>query len=313
VLHLLNGDATAAVFADTDIAGQRLVWRDILVEGPVTAADPAPEALAARAAWLAARLGIEPEAYTRGAGEQAAGLTAAAGHDEVVLWFEQDLFCAVNLWAVLDWFERRAPATRLTLVYPGPEQARGLGALSAPALAALFPHRAPVTDHVRALGRRAWAAYASPDPERAAALAAGEEEALPFVREAFRCHLGRFPSVATGLSEVEAEVLAVLRDGPRRFPDLFREVTDRPHLRRHGMGDVQLAACVRALGPLIEVGGADVPTGVLGIAQPGREVADGLVDRLQLVPLDTWLGGVRLRPGAPLWRWNGAHLVTSSG
>jgi hypothetical protein len=76
---------------------------------------------------------------------------------------------------------------------------------------------------------------------------------------------------------------------------------------------VQLAACVRALGPLIEVGGADVPTGVLGIAQPGREVADGLVDRLQLVPLDTWLGGVRLRPGAPLWRWNGAHLVTSSG
>ena len=37
MLHVLNGDATAAVFAGASLTGERLVWRDILVEGPVAA------------------------------------------------------------------------------------------------------------------------------------------------------------------------------------------------------------------------------------------------------------------------------------
>jgi hypothetical protein len=224
VLHVLNGDATATVFADAGLPGETLVWRDILVEGPVTPGDPTPETLAARAAWLDERLGIDRAGYARGAHEQAAGLAAASRHDEVVLWFEQDLFCAVSLWALLDWFARHAPRVRLSLVYPETDESRGLGATPAEALPGLFAGRAPVTAPMRALGQQAWAAYASADPLDSAALGGDDEAALPFLRGAFRCHLGRFPSVATGLNEVETAALAVLRRGPRRFGDLFREV-----------------------------------------------------------------------------------------
>jgi hypothetical protein len=89
-----------------------LVWRDILVEGP--AAPPA-----VRAPYLAERLGIDAQEYVAGRRQEAAALEGSAGHDEVVLWFEQDLFCAVNLWFLLDWSAARDGAPpRLSLVFP---------------------------------------------------------------------------------------------------------------------------------------------------------------------------------------------------
>ena len=164
-----------------------------------------------------------------------------------------------------------------------------------------------MSEHARALGGRAWSAYASPDPFASAPLAERESTPLPFVRDAFRCHLGRFPSVANGLNELEAAALAALRRGPRRFGELFQEVTARPHLRRHGMGDVQFAACLRGLMPLVNITGGDTLTAEIDITAPGREVEAGEADWLALHPIDTWLGGVHLHHGGPLWRWDGAR------
>src|SRR5262249_38234922 len=154
--------------------------------------------------------------------------------DEVVLWFEQDLFCAVNLWRLLDWFGRRPPGPRLSLVYPSTDEAKGLGALAPTPPAALLAARVTGTAEMPALGRRAWAAYASVEPLDGASLVDCADDSLPFVRSAFRCHLGRFPSVANGLNEVEAAILAGLRRGPRDVDELFREVSAHPRVRRHG-------------------------------------------------------------------------------
>jgi len=83
-----------------------VVWRDIMVEGP------AVDDGAARAAWLAPRLGMTRKTYAGGWREGRETLARAATDDEVVLWFEQDLFCAVNLWFVLGaWRSCRPAAT----------------------------------------------------------------------------------------------------------------------------------------------------------------------------------------------------------
>ncbi len=306
MLHVLNGDETRRVFERAGLAGDVLVWRDILVEGPVTADADAVPALDARAAFLADRLAIDRDTYTRGAHEQAAGLERARGLDEVVLWFEQDLFCAVNLWRVLDWFAHRPPVPKLSLVYPSTDDVKGLGVLEPERLATLFGERRPVTEETLALGRHAWAGYVSTDPLDTAPLVDREDAALPFVRGAFRCHLGRFPSVANGLNELESTTLAALRREPRDFGALFREVTAHPRVRRHGMGDVQFAAAVRGLAPLVRAIGGDVMQAELEITQVGRDVVAGDTDWLGVRPIDTWLGGVRLVEGRPLWRWDGA-------
>jgi Domain of unknown function (DUF1835) len=309
VLHVLNGDATATVFAEAGVAGERLVWRDILVEGPVPAV-PGTPAMAARAAYLTERLGIDADEYVRGVEAQTARLTEARGHDEVVLWFEQDLFCAVTLWSLLDWFTRHAPAAPLSLVYPAPDgAARGLGAMEPSRLAALFVSRRPVAEQTRTAGAQAWAAYAGPDPLASAAFVGRDTPALPFVAGAFRCHFGRFPSLANGLNEVESATLDVLRRGRRQFSELFREVSAHPGVRLHGMGDVQFAACLRGLDPLVHTGDDAVD-----VTERGLAVLAGHEDWLGIRPIDTWLGGVHLGRDRPLWRWDGAHarLVAAS-
>jgi hypothetical protein len=301
VLHVLNGDATASVFDRAGIPGERLVWRDILAEGPVPAVAHAP--LPGRAAYVAERLAIDAAEYARTTADQVAGLAAARRADEVVLWFEQELFCAVILWSLLDWLARQAPAARASLVYPPVDaDARGLGAVEPSRLAALFAMRQPVTEATRGRGAQAWAAYAGPEPMAAQALIGGEAAHLPFVDGALRCHLGRFPSVANGLNEVEAVALDALAPGQRSFGKLFREVSAHPLIVRHGMGDLQFAACLRSLGPLVRAEGDQHE-----ITARGRGVAAGAEDWLAVQPIDTWLGGVHLRRDRPLWRWDAAR------
>jgi len=307
MLHVLNGDATATVFAAARLPGDILVWRDILVEGPVTPAWPSPDTLALRTAVLAGRLGIDPERYRSGVREQEDGLAGALRHDEIVLWFEQDLFCTVNLWSVLAWLERHAVTARLTLVYPSTETVKGLGALAPAQLATLFGERQPVAPPALALGHRAWDAYASDDPRAVELLLEEDAGALPFVREALQSHCARLPSIATGLNEIESAILATLEGGAMGFGDLFRAIASHPRARRHGMGDLQLAAHVRELAPLVGLSGADVMTAEITITPLGREVVAGRRDWPGVRGIDVWLGGVHLRGDRPRWRWDGAR------
>jgi hypothetical protein len=306
MLHILNGDATATVFAEAGLPGDVLVWRDILVEGPLTAEWTAPVALAMRAAYLAERFGIDAAQYTSGVRAQEDGLASAREHDEVVLWFEQDLFCAVNLWYLLAWFARRSVA-RLSLVFPSTEESRGLGVLAPAQLATLFGDRRPVLASMLALGHRAWEAYTGADPRGGAALVELESEAIPFVRDALRCHCERFPSVATGLNEIEKATLDALGTSTKGFGELFRMVTADPRARRHGMGDVQLAAYVRGLAPLVTMSGADVKAADVSVTPLGREVWAGRSDWPSVKAIDVWLGGVHLAGSRPSWRWDGAR------
>ena len=311
MLHVLNGDATFRVFQQACLPGDVLVWRDILVEGP--AAPPA-----VRAPYLAERLGIDAQEYVAGRQEEAAALEGSADHDEVVLWFEQDLFCAVNLWFLLDWSAARdGAAPPLSLVFPdevpGVGAFRGLGTLESERLPELFARRAHVSDAARALGRRLWSAWASPDPRGLEPLLADETSALPFVGAAVRCHLARFSSVERGVNEVEEAMLSALADEPLPFSPLWRRVSCDPRVRAHGMGDVQFAAHLRELaagpGALVALEGdaGAFASWRLALTALGRDVLARRRDWLALHPLHRWLGGVHLHPEGAAWRWGAAR------
>jgi hypothetical protein len=45
----------------------------------------------------------------------------------------------------------------------------------------------------------------------------------------------------------------------------------------------------------------------LAITQTGREVIQGVTDWLSLQPPVRWLGGVRIDPSTPNWRWDEAR------
>jgi hypothetical protein len=304
MLHLVNGDATRAQLDPMALPGNVLVWRDILVEGPVDASLDIAALAARRAPWLARRLGIPADRYVDGARAQAAGLARAVDHNEIVLWFEQDLFCVANLAFLASWLRRSRHTGRVSLIFP----VEALGETDRERLAALYADRRPFTPDAIAHAAAWWDAYVSTDPRAFDAIPAGP---LPFLAAAGRLHCARFPWTPTGLGAVEAAALAVLEDAPRPFAEVFRDASRDERMRGHGIGDVQLAGYLHALAdgptPLVAIGGvpgaADLHAQPVASTAVGRAVRDGARDRLETQALDWWIGGVHLE-GREAWRWD---------
>jgi hypothetical protein len=306
LLHVVNGDATVARLQPLSLQGDVLVWRDILVEGPVTAGVGIESLATWRAPWLAQRFGIAEDAYAATGAAEARGLATAASHDEVVLWFEQDLFCVANLAFLADWIERTRPTAKISLIFP----AAPLGESDTAMLAALFAHRRPFDGLEVAASW--WRGFCAADPR-----ALEETPAtVPFLDRARNLHFSRFPDVMTGLGAVEAAVLGALAAESEPFDTLFRAVTQDATMRGLGMGDVQLAGHMAALAtgptPLVTIDGAPGITEAafrtwrIGITETGRAVRRGALDRFDAQPLDWWLGGVHIEGRDSAWRWDAA-------
>ncbi len=293
-----------------------LAWADILMEGPLTGDVVTGGDREFRARYLNERFSIPREQYREGMGRCLARLGTFAAHDEVVLWFEEDLFCQVHLLFLLNWFsERPLGHTRLTLICP-PDH---LGTLQPAALASLFATRAPVTAVRTALARVVWAAYTSRDPLALNAALDADFSAWPLLRRGIRAHLERFPSRANGLNNVETESLRALADHSLSFPELFAAVSAAEPAMHLGMGDTQFAAYLdelsRGRDPLVRiVGGESAGEHGERLARAGAwritatpladEVLNGARDRVAPRGLDRWLGGVSLAPGSVPWRWD---------
>jgi hypothetical protein len=313
MLHVLNGDATAMRLAPAALPGEVLVWRDILVEGLAEAETEIATLAERRAPWLARRFGISPDRYIESGRAQAAGLSQARDHDEIVLWFEQDLFCVANLGHLAAWLERTRPAARVSLVFP----ADPLGTMTAGALAELFAARRPFSARDVARAASWWRALGAPTPP--AWIEPADDGALAFLPRAWRLHLARFPSVSTGLGVVETAGVAAVGDGVRGFADVFREASADARIRGHGMSDLQLAASLHALAegpsPLVRIradgpaeqaplGEDAIRTWTISLTGEGRDVRDGRRDRVEMQALDWWLGGVRLEGRHARFRWD---------
>lgn len=225
MLHITNGDCAVAVLSQA-VRGTFLPWRDVLHEGPVRAGLSLEELSRERAAFIAgAGWGDALDQFR----DRDAAFRRAGEHDEIVLWFEHDLYDQLQLMQVLDALGDR-PGPPVSLVC----EAEYLGTISPERAAELFSLRNPVTRRHVAEASRAWAAFCSPDPRDIASVKA---QALAFLEAALRRHLQEFPWTIDGLSLLERRVLEALQTGPMGFEQLFRAIREEPAF----LGDAVLA------------------------------------------------------------------------
>ena len=188
LLHILNGDCTREVIERSSVPGTFSVWADVLHEGPVPSGLSLEQFREVRARFHADRDHTETyEAALDYHRRWDDGLASFPEYDEVILWFEHDLFDQLILIRHLDYFAGRdMGGTRLSLVcvgeYPGVDRFIGLGQLDPDQLASLAGTRQQVTAGQLDLGRAAWAAFTAPDPTRLERLAREDTSALPFPR-----------------------------------------------------------------------------------------------------------------------------------
>jgi hypothetical protein len=192
----------------------------VLHEGPVRGGLSLEELSRERAAFIAHAGWADRIDVLKDFEKRDAAFRRAREHDEIVLWFEHDLYDQLQLIQVLDALGDR-PGPPVTLVC----EAEYLGMMAPERAAELFSLRNPVTRRHVAEASAAWTAFCSPDPRKIQSV---KSAALTFLDAALRRHLQEFPWTTDGLSLLERHVLQALQDGALAFPQLFRAVEEEP-------------------------------------------------------------------------------------
>jgi len=154
----------------------------------------------------------------RGFQSRDAELKRFAQYDEVVLWFEHDLYDQCQILQLLDWFSRQAadPANVGMICiddYPGVDDFHGLGVLNPAEVVSLDGSQIPLSRAQLELGAHAWAALTSPDPVPVEHLMEEDTVALPFLNASLRRHLQQFPSSDNGLARTEKHLMEAVAAG----------------------------------------------------------------------------------------------------
>ncbi len=273
-LHITNGDA--AVPAVAAAAGvpccDVLPWRDVLHDGPVPGRLSADELARVRADHLAARGWIERGAAHAQLIARDRTLAAHPPAEEIVLWFEADLYDDLQLAQIEDRLAGRPGlVTRVLLPHEPSSDLRSL-----------LLARQPCTPRPDA-----FAAFRSADPRA--------WETVP----QFARLLEELPDARTGLSRLEREIVDALVDGPLRPHDLFARVTARETVP--WIADLPLWALADELAPLVrQVRSSDGPPSY-ALTAAGEAVRAGRARRS--VP-ERWIGGTQLGPDRPAWAWD---------
>jgi hypothetical protein len=344
-LHITNGDHAGDKLRSF-VNGPVALACDVLHEGPCPPID-GHAWHEVRARFLASGDGQRYESIKAGMTASDAAIAQACEQgDEIVLWFEHDLFDQLALIRTLDLVGRvlldltrggsKGPAlrhARVSLIcigaFPGVDRFIGLGQLTAPQLATLAGTGITVTAGHFKLAIDAWRAFRSPDALEllhiahqlsAAHLPVSEGgPPLPFLGDALLRMLAEYPSTANGLSWTEELALQSLLDGPMAADALFGATQARE--ARPFMGDTTFFDILHRLAsarvPLVTIdtagGGGDPRQHIVGISDAGRQVLGRRADHVRLNGVDAWRGGVHLDGSdrSP-WRWDrGAETLVS--
>ncbi|SEV97072.1 hypothetical protein [Chitinophaga arvensicola] len=292
-VHVLNGDAILPLFQQSGVPGEVVVCREMMCEGKVKYTNNLPEFFESRAKHLEFHYGIDKQTYYTNVVQELEKLDLSGSHaDEIVLWFEYDLFCQINMLFILHYLSSKLPALptiSLVDLHHHPDVSD---------FPKLFEQRVTLQPDDLQWAADVWDAWCLPTPqvlETISKLSAGNLKHLP---AAITAHLKRFPDLNTGLSTIENYFLLRLVLGSYRWYDLYMLFWDE--LEIYGFTNFQLDILIHRM---VNAGVLEEHDQMLKITSLGREILEEEENYLDYVSLEhRWLGGVRLATTA--WRWD---------
>lgn len=233
-VHILNGDALKEQFPTDQISGELVVMKECLVDGNV-AAESLDEFIDVRAETLEELYQFSKEEYYEKAAPELRRINSI-GSGDVNLWFEDDLFCQVNLWFVCHLLHQKS--STLFLIRPEKHTQYGFGGLNQGELIQAFENKHRLNSVEVTLLSNLWSAYQHNDIQQLNQLSDKIAVALPFVPIAIQAHLDRHIA-----DEKEGKPARVLRQimeelGEEDFSAVFREFARREPI--YGFGDLQV-------------------------------------------------------------------------
>ncbi len=247
ILHITNGNSLTDYLKELNIEGSILSWQEMLCEGPTTELIDSDEFFKIRKQFLLDYYDIEVnENEFR---EELDILNHLENYKEIVLWFEYDLFCHINLIAVISLIRQKKIELPLYLVcsgrVEGEKDLKGLTELNPQQLQQHYEAKRKLTTDDIDLMSSLWRTYCGKDHNLFKATIV-KKSSFQYLSNCLKAHLKRFPDSKTGLSTLENHILSLIKK---------HDIKSRQHLLGYvlnyqgyyGFGDLQLMRKINKL------------------------------------------------------------------
>lgn len=236
--HILNGDSLKERFPKK-IQEEIIVARECLIDGTVKGSNLV-ELFDSRAEFISQNYeGFSKKDYFENVVPEFQKIQNISNDTTINLWFEDDLFCQVNLWFVIHLLSN-APyehqSNSIFLIRPKTHNQYGFGGLNESELISVYENRLLLTqfDKLASL----WELYQNDDTKTLLKIAKELESTYPFILPAVEAHIERIPTEGN-LGRPSQSIIQIMQElETEEFGPVFREFNKRESI--YGFGDLQV-------------------------------------------------------------------------
>ena len=241
-LHITNGDCTTQLLQKTKIEGEIVTWREMLCEGKTTSDVGSESFWKSRFDFFSKNYNITKKTFIDYTLKEFRNLCQQKSQQEIVLWFEYDLFCQINMIAVISWLKKHKPKAAISLVCPvhetNPNILLSISDLDSSQLQSAYTFRTELTIDDIEYADYIWQLYCAESPLQLQNLISNPSSAFKFVPEAIKTHLKRFPTIENGLNDLENTILNTVADKEfKSKKELISKLLKNQGF--YGFGDIQ--------------------------------------------------------------------------
>ncbi|NDV14949.1 DUF1835 domain-containing protein [Muricauda sp. TY007] len=253
LLHITNGDSFTSRLQSLQLKGDVITWREMLCEGKTLSSVGSESFWKTRFEFLNKNYKVSKSWFIEKTLKEYRSLCNHKQQDQIVLWFEYDLFCQINMLAVLSWLKQHRRHAEISLVcsgkVEGSKKLYGLNELSDEKLIALYDNRKILSQDDIEYADYIWQLYCSDNPIRLENQIANNDFQFEYLSDALKTHLKRFPTIKNGLNDLENHILEVAKKHkPKSKNELMDNLlTDQGF---YGFGDTQYERMISSLKPL---------------------------------------------------------------
>ncbi len=289
LLHITNGDSFTKRLKSLKLKGDIITWREMLCEGKTLTSVGSESFWKTRFDFLHKNYKVTKSIFIEKTLKEYRSLCNHKQQDQIVLWFEYDLFCQVNMIAVISWLKTHRKYAQISLVCSGKEDETdkmyGLNDLNDEQLRALYETKTVLKQGDIEYADYVWQLYCSDNPIRLENLSDFDNYQFQYLSEGIKAHLHRFPTIKNGLNDMENNILLQAAEKKPESKKKFLS-TLLQNQGILGFGDSQYDRAIGRLKPLFS------GFNPVRLSKKGKEILEGKTSYYSSIrDNDAYLGG----------------------
>lgn len=289
-LHITNGDDITSSIRELELPGEVIVWREMLCEGPTTVHLGSESFIKLRKDFLESTYNISSEDYDKQFIEELNTLTVSNGYDEIVLWFEFDLFSHINMLAVISHLMENKKTMPVYLVcskkLKDEKEFFPLSQLPLKHLKNHYDQRILLNQDDLETANLVWQLYNGDNPQKLIGQIKKKTN-FEYLSSCMRAHIERFPNSITGINSLEQNILKLIeKNNITCMNQLIGYALQ--YQGYFGLGELQIRRLIDSLNLFYEV-----EDNRIVLTEEGKEALNASRNFYRELKNDECLGGVK--------------------